>query len=265
MARRRRETLTDKGVLAEPEGLRCDGGGLYLRTTMGADGSLNRAWLYRFAGQGRERWMGLGAYPDVSLKEARELADEARRLRRQGVDPIDRRREGRAAQTVKAARQTTFREAADGYIRSHGAGWRNAKHAAQWPATLKAYVYPVFGHLPVQAIDTALVLKALEPIWNEKPETASRVRGRIESVLDWAKARGASGGREPSALARPSRQAVASAVENQKGQAPCSPALRRAARLHGATKRPRGGRCARARLHHPDRSENGRNDRGEMG
>ncbi len=100
MARRRKETFTDKGVLAAPEGLHCDGGGLYLRVTAGVDASLNRAWLYRFASTGRERWMGLGAYPDVTLKEARELADDARRLRRQGVDPIDRRREGRAAQAV---------------------------------------------------------------------------------------------------------------------------------------------------------------------
>jgi integrase len=197
MARRRKETFTDKGVLAAPEGLQCDGGGLYLRVAEGADGSLNRAWLYRFASTGRERWMGFGAYPDVSLKEARELADDARRLRRQGVDPIDRRREDKAAQAVKAARQTTFKEAADGYMRSHGRGWRNGKHAAQWPSTLKTYVYPIFGHLPVQAVDAALVLKALEPIWVEKPETASRVRGRIESVLDWAKARGLREGENP--------------------------------------------------------------------
>ena len=82
-------------------------------------------------------------------------------------------------------------------MRSHGAGWRNAKHAAQWPSTLKTYVYPIFGHLPVQTIDAALVLKALEPIWNEKPETASRVRGRIEVVLDWAKARELREGENP--------------------------------------------------------------------
>ena len=105
MARRRKETFTDKGVLAAPEGLHCDGGGLYLRVTTGGDGSLNRAWLYRFASTGRERWMGLGAYPDVTLKEARERADDARRLRRQGVDPIDRRREGRAAGDAGAEEQ----------------------------------------------------------------------------------------------------------------------------------------------------------------
>ena len=197
MARRRKETFTDRGVLAAPEGLHCDGGGLYLRVAAGVEASLNRAWLYRFASNGRERWMGFGAYPEVSLKEARELADDARRLRRQGVDPIDRRREGRAAQAVKAAKQTTFREAADGYMRSHGCGWRNGKHAAQWPSTLKTYVYPIFGHLPVQAVDAALVLKALETIWTEKPETASRVRGRVESVLDWAKARGLREGENP--------------------------------------------------------------------
>jgi integrase len=197
MARRRKETFTDKGVLAAPEGLHCDGGGLYLRVTRGADGSLNRAWLYRFASTGRERWMGLGAYPDVTLKEAREQADDARRLRRRGIDPINDRREAKVAEAIATAKQTTFATAAHGYIRSHGPGWRNAKHAGQWTSTLATYAFPLFGHLPVRSIDTELVLKALEPIWTAKPETASRVRGRIESVLDWAKARKMRDGENP--------------------------------------------------------------------
>ena len=197
MARRRKETFTDKGVLAAPEGLHCDGGGLYLRVTRGADGSLNRAWLYRFASNGRERWMGLGAYPDVTLKEARERADDARRLRRRGIDPINDRREAKVAEAIATAKQTKFVTAAHGYIRSHGPGWRNAKHAGQWTSTLATYAFPIFGHLPVRSIDTELVLKALEPIWIEKPETASRVRGRIEAVLDWATARKMRDGENP--------------------------------------------------------------------
>ncbi len=197
MARRRKEHLTDKAVTATLEGLTCDGGGLYLRVTRGADGSLNRSWLYRFAAGGRERWMGLGAYPEVSLREARERTDDAKRLRRQGVDPIDDKRARRSAQALKAVRETTFAAAAHGYIRSHSAGWRNAKHAAQWQATLGTYAYPVLGRLPVQAIDASLVLKAIEPIWTTKPETASRLRGRIEAILDWAKARGLREGENP--------------------------------------------------------------------
>jgi integrase len=197
MARRRKETFTDKGVLAAPEGLHCDGGGLYLRVTRGADSSLNRAWLYRFASNGRERWMGLGAYSDVTLKEARERADDARRLRRRGIDPINDRREAKVAEAIATAKQTAFVTAAHGYIRSHGPGWRNAKHAGQCASTLAAYAFPIFGHLPVRSIDTELVLKALEPIWTEKPETASRVRGRIEAVLDWAKARKMRDGENP--------------------------------------------------------------------
>src|SRR5262249_4124841 len=91
----------------------------------------------------------------------------------------------------------TFRECADAYIKAHRAGWRNGKHAAQWEATLATYAGPVIGTLPVQVIDTALVLKVLEPIWTAKPETAGRVRGRIESILDWAKVRGFRAGENP--------------------------------------------------------------------
>ena len=141
--------------------------------------------------------MGLGAYPDVTLKEARERADDARRLRRRGIDPINDRREAKIAEAIATAKQTTFVTAAHGYIRSHGPGWRNAKHAGQWTSTLATYAFPIFGHLPVRSIDTELVLKALEPIWIEKPETASRVRGRIEAVLDWAKARKMRDGENP--------------------------------------------------------------------
>jgi integrase len=93
----------------------------------------------------------------------------------------------------------TFRQCAEAYIRAHSAGWRNAKHAAQWPASLATHVYPVFGALPVEAIDTALVMRAIEPMWETTPETASRVRGRIENVLDWAKARGLRDGANPAA------------------------------------------------------------------
>jgi integrase len=111
-------------------------------------------------------------------------------LRHEGIDPIDARDALKAEQRLAEATAMTFRECAEQYIEAHVAGWKNPKHAKQWPSTLETYVYPVFGALPVQAIDVGLVMKVLQPIWQTKPETASRVRGRIESVLDWATARG---------------------------------------------------------------------------
>ena len=117
--------------------------------------------------------------------------------RHDGVDPIEKRRAERLEARLDAARAITFKECAARYIASHRAGWRNPKHAAQWQATLATYAEPVIGGLSVQAIDTALVLKVLEPIWTTKPETAGRVRGRVESILDWAKARGYRGGENP--------------------------------------------------------------------
>jgi integrase len=138
---------------------------------------------------GRERWMGLGPYPAVPLATAREKAEDCRRLRNKGVDPIEDRKGQRAAAQLEAAKSVTFKDCASAYIESHRAGWKNKKHETQWERTLEVYTFPVFGSLPVQNIDTGLILEALEPIWRTKPETATRVRQRIESVLDWAKAR----------------------------------------------------------------------------
>jgi len=114
-----------------------------------------------------------------------------------GADPLATRRAGRDQARLDAAKGMTFAACAERYIAAHKTGWRNPKHAAQWPATLATYVNPIFGDLPVQAIDVGLVMKAIEPIWAVKPETASRVRGRIESVLDWATARGYRQGANP--------------------------------------------------------------------
>jgi integrase len=141
--------------------------------------------------------MGLGALHTISLAQAREAAREARQLLREGIDPIEDRRAKEAARRLNAVETTTFRQAARSYMDAHEKGWRNAKHAAQWRSTLATYAYPTIGDLSVQAIDTGLVLKVLEPIWNEKPETAGRLRGRIEAVLDGAKARGHREGENP--------------------------------------------------------------------
>jgi len=166
-------------------GLFADGGGLYLQVTE----SGAKSWVYRYQISGRRRDMGLGSVEIFSLADAREKARTARRLVAEGVDPIDNRRAERTAKAVGVAKTMSFKECADAYIRAHQAGWRNAKHALQWSATLTTYVYPVFGSLPVGEVDVGLVMKAIEPIWSTKPETASRVRGRIEVVLDWATAR----------------------------------------------------------------------------
>jgi integrase len=146
---------------------------------------------------GRPRWMGLGPLHIVGLADARNRAAECRRQRYDGIDPIEARRAGRRQVLLEAAKVVTFRECAAKYIAAHRAGWRNAKHAAQWEATLATYADPIIGALPVQAIDMALVLKVIEPIWTEKPETAGRLRGRLESILDWARVRGYREGENP--------------------------------------------------------------------
>ena len=177
---------------AKHPGMYADGGGLYLQVTEGG-----ASWIYRYMLNGRSHEMGLGPLALYGLSEARALAQDARRLRHQGIDPIEHRRAARAQQRLDAAKAVTFQQCAERYIASHRAGWRNAKHVEQWESSLRRFAFPVIGALPVQAINTALVMKVIEPIWNEKPETASRVRGRIESILDWAKARGYRTGENP--------------------------------------------------------------------
>jgi integrase len=175
-----------------------DGGCLYLQVTRGNSG-VRRSWTFRYEFDGRRYEMGLGGLHTLSLTEAR---DKARILRQQLLDdinPLEARRQARAARRVAAATAVTFQQCAEQYIAAHRAGWRNVKHAEQWPSTLAAFVYPVIGALPVQAVDTGLVLKCIEPIWTVKPETASRVRGRIEAVLGWATARGYRTGDNPAA------------------------------------------------------------------
>jgi integrase len=178
---------------AKRPGMYADGGGLYLRVTQ----SGTKNWVFRFMLNGRPRWMGVGPLHTIGLAEARNRAAAFRLQRHDGVDPIEKRRAERLEARLDAAKAVTFKECAARYIASHRAGWRNPKHAAQWQATLATYAEPVMGGLSVQAIDTALVLKVLEPIWTAKPETAGRVRGRMESILDWAKVRGYRAGENP--------------------------------------------------------------------
>lgn len=172
-----------------------DGGGLWFQVR----DAERRSWLFRYTMAGKARSMGLGEYPLVGLAEARAAADEARRMLREGLDPIAVRDAARkrAKAAAQAPASNTFRECATLYIAAHEASWRNAKHRAQWHSTLAAYVHPVFGDRPVATIGTADVMQVLERLWHAKPETASRVRGRIEAVLDYAKARGWRDGENP--------------------------------------------------------------------
>lgn len=196
-------------------GLYGDGGGLYL--TINSNGA--RSWLFRYSSptikqpdlsptgkprnssHGKAREMGLGSFLAVTLAEARELAKEARSLVQRGIDPIERRdadqEAARAAQAAAAARAITFDKCAERYIAAHRGAWKNSKHAAQWKSTLETYASPIFGALAVQDVDVGLVVKVLEPIWATKPETAGRLRGQIEAVLDWARTRGYRAGENP--------------------------------------------------------------------
>jgi integrase len=177
---------------AKRPGMYADGGGLYLQVTAGG-----ASWIYRYMLNGRAREMGLGPRALFSLQEARAKALDARRLRHEGVDPIETRKAARMRARLDAAKSVTFKQCAEAYIKAHRPGWRNGKHAAQWEATLATYAEPVMGALSVQTVDTALVMKVIEPLWATKPETASRLRGRIESILDWASAREYRAGENP--------------------------------------------------------------------
>ncbi len=182
-------------VTKKHPGLHCDGGGLYLQIAP----SGSKTWIFRYRSPitKKLRYMGLGSTYAVGLPKARTKAAAQRGLLSNGLDPIKARNEESARKAMEAARAITFAECAIIYIESHKAGWKSAKHTDQWTETIKTYCGPVIGNLPVQAVDTGLVLKVLEPIWAKKPETASRLRGRIENILDWARARGHRDGENP--------------------------------------------------------------------
>ena len=195
-----REKLTDRVVKqARKPGVLIDGAGLRLRVSANPKtGELRKSWVLRLTVRdGEEREVGLGSAFDVSLAEARQRATVLRQQARDGIDPLAARADARASKAAEAARAMSFKQCAEAYIAAHRSTWKNAKHAAQWPATLAAYVYPVCGDAPVGAIDQAMVMKVLDPIWATKTETASRLRGRIETVLDWASVRGFRQGENP--------------------------------------------------------------------
>lgn len=164
-----------------------DGNGLYLQVR-----NNSKSWIFRFMRHGRPRTMGLGSIAEISLAKAREKALAARGLLRDSIDPIQHR-----AAKRRLAETPIFRDAAATYIETHKGTWRNNKHAKQWENTLATYAEPKIGNMSVKDITTEDVLTVLQPIWNEKPETASRVRGRIERIMDWAASRGYREGLNP--------------------------------------------------------------------
>jgi len=179
-----------------------DGGGLWVQVRVVTKPSspeekiIQKSWLLRFMLNGRSREMGLGSTELVSLAEARAKAIGARKLLLDGIDPITEREAAMAALAAKAGAMT-FQQVGTRYIAAHEASWSNPKHRAQWSSTLVTYVYSTFGKRLVAEIDTGDVMKVLEPIWATKPETAGRVRGRIEVILDYAKSRGWRSGENP--------------------------------------------------------------------
>ena len=178
---------------AKAQGMYADGGGLYLLvSSTGA-----KSWIFRYMKDKKRRDMGLGPLHAMPLADARQKAADCRKQLADGLDPLAEKEAARKAAQIEAAKAMTFKACAEAYIKAHAAGWKNAKHGDQWRNTLATYAYPAFGDLPVHSVDTGLVMKVLEPIWSTKTETASRVRGRIESVLDWATVRGHRRGDNP--------------------------------------------------------------------
>ncbi|MGZ5917826.1 MAG: tyrosine-type recombinase/integrase, partial [Methyloceanibacter sp.] len=186
-------TRREVEAFAQPGKHAC-GAGLYLQVTP----SGARSWLFRYSAAGRMREFGLGSYPLVTLAMARTAVDKARLEKRNGLDPIDARRAAKAAERAAAnAPNETFASIAEAHIAQHAPAWRNSKSANQWRASLVAYVFPLIGNKHCGAISSADVLDVLRPIWTNKPVTASRVRQRIEAILDAAKVRGLRTGDNP--------------------------------------------------------------------
>jgi integrase len=162
-----------------------DGGGLWLQITKGEGDHLRRSWTFRYELAGKRREMGLGALSTFSLAEARARAKALRQQLADGIDPLAKREADKQARLVEAASTMTFRQCAEAYMALHEPGW-GAAHRHQWNASLSTYVYPKIGDLPVRDIDQAAIMQLIEPLWSVKTTTASRVRSRIEAILDYA-------------------------------------------------------------------------------
>jgi len=195
LARKAKElSALEVGRLAVP-GLRFVGGVAGLALQVASSGA--RSWILRVMIGGKRREMGLGGFPDVTLAGAKEAARAARQKIKDGIDPIGDAQAKRSALAAARAASMTFSQAATAYIAAMESEWSNDKHASQWRNTLSSYAFPVIGKIFVRDIDQSHVMQVLEPIWLTKTETAKRLRGRIENVLDWARVRGYRSGENP--------------------------------------------------------------------
>jgi integrase len=208
--------LSGADLRRKKPGLKGDGNCLWLQITPAKDGGTSRSWVFRYVLGGVRHHMGLGSLNFVTLKEARERARQYCLMLHDGIDPLQHRNSERSARIAASMTRMTFEQASHAYIKAHRDEWRNQEHAAEWPRSLRAHVFPVLGRVDVSQIDTPLIVKVLEPIWSKKAVTASRLRGRIESILDWATVSGHRQGDNPAQwsgrlehlLAAPSKRKV---------------------------------------------------------
>lgn len=194
MPKRARELTALAVSKLKEQGRHAVGGvdGLHLRISAGA-----RAWVLRIQIGDKRRDLGLGSYPEISLAEARDLARDYRKDVHRGIDPLTHKRQLKSALRSQQASEKTFQQCAEAYVEAKSSEWKNPKHRQQWSNTLTSYAYPHLGHLLVSEVDLPHVLACLEPIWKSKNETASRLRGRIEAVLDFATVRKYRAGENP--------------------------------------------------------------------
>jgi integrase len=227
MPRKLERALSPRKVQTAGVGRYCDGGGLYLQVTTTKDEKgLNRSWVFRYRLNGRLREMGLGPLSTITLSQARERARAMRMKRLDGIDPIDERR---VARLRPEATLLTFDQAMTAYFKEHeGVTWKNANQRRRQFLT---HVSAKMGKVPLRDIDTSHVTGVLDPIWKEKPELASRLRGRIEAILDWGKVRGHRGGENPARWKGhldhiyPTRETAQRAKRERTGRAEHHPAL----------------------------------------
>jgi hypothetical protein len=221
-----------------------DGGGLFLQLTKNKDGGVRRSWTFKYQLDGQRHELGLSALHTRGLAEAREEAKRLRLLLADGLDPLTEKRKAKQARIAEQAKIVTFEDCAEAYLKAHGDSWKNAKHREQWYSTLETYVYPKIGGMSVADIDVDDVIRCVEPIWRDKPETASRVRGRIESILGYATVRKFRSGDNPA-----------------RWRGHLAAALWRRARVHGRAARSRLTQRQGIRIHDPLRRKNGRDNR----
>ena len=180
------QSLITKGVYS-------DGGGLNLQVSKAG----TKSWILRFMIDGKTRTMGLGSIQDLSLADAREESSYYRKIAKSGTDPIEYRKQAKRKNLLDVKYSKTFKECSGEYIKQQGISWKNKKHHQQWINTLKTYANPIIGDMDVKLIGVLEVRTILEPIWESKTETASRIRSRIERVLDWARVKGLREGENP--------------------------------------------------------------------